>query len=131
MRAEQVLVGFTVEVLWTVYCMMEVLQGHADSICMEPLDYASSDLRLNYGDKRHYHEIKLNLPWPLYIKKYSGNLFNFLRDQRKGETCCTIVSLHHTEHLSELISLAKNTDGYDDFNKEILQNDLQLKRFAQ
>ena len=131
MRAEPALVGFKVEVLWTVYCMMEVLQGHADSICMEPLDYTSSDLKLTYGDKTHYYEIKLNLPWLLFVKKYTENLFNFLNNQRKGEIYCTIVYLYPIEYLSELISLAKNTNGYDDFNQAILQNGLQQEHFRQ
>lgn len=128
--------GNRYEGLWTVYCMAEVLEEHADSIRLEPpgKEGEGAEFWLRKGDKIEYHQVKRQHSskgyWSLADLEREKILTRFLTKIQKSENnYCVFVSVQDAQQLRDLAEKAEGAASFEEFKDEFLKAKKPLDDF--
>ncbi|MCY4412146.1 MAG: ATP-binding protein [Caldilineaceae bacterium] len=127
--------GNRYEGLWTVACMLDVMDEKADSIRLEPPDLEGQgfEFRITKQGIQEYHQVKRqrsNGQWTLPALIREGVLNNFsAKLQADLKVRCVFVSATSADPLAELSDRARGAISWDEFNTNFLSADERRKDF--
>ena len=118
--------GNRYEYLWTVRCMMRVMNGEADSIHLEPAGHEGKGIEFTVqtSSGSEHHQVKRQLTgkgvWPLNELDSRGVLSHFYQKLRDPLSICVFVSSHAAHPLDELEKRAKDSSSWEDFQANFI-----------
>jgi len=129
--------GNRYEGLWTVACMVEVLEERADSIRLEPPGNEGKgvEFRLHRGDKTEYHQVKRQYNksgrWTLAELEEAPRhvLSHFFDKIGDPHVCCVFVSTQAAYQLDELSDRARRSACFEEFEQEFIKDTKNIKSF--
>ena len=129
--------GNRYEYLWTVSCMMRVMNGKADSIHLEPAGDEGTGIefavRGSFGNE--YHQVKRQLAgkgvWSLRELAKRGVLSNFFQKLQDPNSSCVFTSSHAAHPLDELEKRAKDSSSWEDFEGNFISSNDSSHNFNQ
>ena len=129
--------GNRYEYLWTVKCMMRVMNGEADSIHLEPAGDEGAGIeftvRGSFGNE--HHQVKRQLTgkgvWPLSELDSRGVLSNFYQKLQDPNSSCVFTSSHAAHPLDELEKRAKDSSSWEDFEGKFISSNDWAHNFNQ
>lgn len=128
--------GIRYEGLWTVSCMVEVLEERADSIRLEPPgeEGEGAEFWLRCGDITEYHQVKRQYSqsgrWTLAELERTGRvLSHFLDKLNDSDVRCVFVSTQSAYQLNELSDRARRSNSFDEFKQEFLKDKKNAEAF--
>jgi hypothetical protein len=116
--------GERYETRWTVYCVLDMLRGKADSIDLEPIGVEGdgAEFVLVRGDRREYHQVKRRNTgkghWSLTALRAEGVLDAFSRKLQAGGFA-RFISEQDADQLRVLAERARDARDLDDFRKRL------------
>ena len=122
---------------WTVSCIFQILNGSADTICLEPVGSDGKGvefwLRRNAGVE--FHQVKRQNSdggkWTIADLKALRVLENFKEKLSLApEHRCVFVSTHAVHPLDELINRARNADSVAEFETNYLTGKALREAYA-
>lgn len=127
--------GLEYELVWTVNCMLRVMQDDALSIRLEPpgeegqgVEFA---IETNYGVD--YHQVKRQLGgvghWSLASLTNEGVLQQFYQKLDDPSATCRFISTHTAHPLDELADRARQSVNYASFRIHFLASDQWANQF--
>ena len=115
--------GLIHEALWGVACMLEVLQGRAESICIEEPRVDGAEFYLQRGDVREYWQAKRHVinqeNWTLTRLKSAGVL-DFFLERVRARGRCVFASISDAPELRLLAENADQAADFDTFQEKFL-----------
>ena len=129
--------GNRYEYLWTVSCMMRVMNGEADSIHLEPAgdDGAGIEFTVRGSFGNEYHQVKRQLTgkgvWSLSELDSRGVLSNFFQKLQDPNSSCVFTSSHAAHPLDELEKRAKDSSSWEDFEGNFISSNDSSQNFNQ
>lgn len=127
--------GNRYEGLWTVSCMVKVMDERADAIRLEPPgeEGEGAEFWLERDEKREYHQVKRQYVsegrWMLTSLAGKKILLRFWEKLKNDGAYCVFVSTHAAYELDELADRAKQSASWDEFNREFLTAQQQSTNF--
>lgn len=128
--------GIRYEGLWTVSCMVKVLEERADSIRLEPPgeEGEGAEFWLRCGDITEYHQVKRQYSqsgrWTLAELERTGRvLSHFLDKLSDSDVRCVFVSTQSAYQLNELSDRARRSNSFDEFKQEFLKDKKNAEAF--
>jgi len=118
--------GLRYELLWTVRCMIDVMNERAESICLEPPgdEEEGFEFWVRWGDISKYHQVKLRRSgrghWTLGDLNQERVLPDFWRKLREPGVHCIFVSGHPASELHELAERARSAASCGQFRSSFL-----------
>src|SRR5579871_1331268 len=120
--------GNRYEGFWTVNSMVEIIAGHALSICIEPLGPEGAGVEFwlqRTADKREHHQVKRQHSedgrWTLHILNSMGVLAHFRKKLYEDPAAtCVFVSMHAAYQLEELSDRARRAASWHKFRESCL-----------
>jgi len=120
-------VGIRYESLWTVNCMIDVMDESADSIRLEPPGEEGDGIEfwLDKNTNREYHQVKrqnIQGRWTLKdleSKKILSHFRKKLNDEQNAN--CLFVSMNSAYQLEELADRARSSESWSEFQREFLK----------
>jgi ABC-type phosphate/phosphonate transport system ATPase subunit len=106
---------------WTVFCMIEVMREHADSIRLEPpgAEGEGVEFWVRRGNEHIYHQVKRQQSgvgrWTLGELQEKRVLSNFWQKLAEKTAQCMFVSTHAPYQLENLIYQAKSAASFQEF----------------
>ncbi|MDP9438796.1 MAG: ATP-binding protein [Actinomycetota bacterium] len=128
--------GGRYETLWTVFCMLDVMDDRAESVRLEPPGEEGEgvEFRIRRGNSREYHQVKRQHGaegrWTLNELGSRMVLSSFMNKLNDPATLCAFVSSHPAYQLSELAERARGAEFWDEFEREFLAPQRQSRDFA-
>lgn len=127
--------GIRYETLWTVSCMLDVLDEHADSLRLEPPGKEGEGVEfwIRRGNVREYHQVKRQHGgaghWTL--KELGGRmvLSSFQDKLNDSAAMCVFVSSHAASQLEGLAERSGGAESWQEFEQEFLSEN-QSRDFA-
>lgn len=119
--------GNRYEGLWTVHCMVDVMDEAADSIRLEPPGDEGEGIEfwLQREAIREYHQVKRQQStsghWTIEALTGKGILTNFFEKLKDTAAQCTFVSIQDAYQLRELTERARDAASYAEFCNIFLQ----------
>ena len=113
--------GLDYELLWTVNCMLRVMQEDNTSIRLEPPGEEGEGIEFTIEtyDSVEYHQVKRQLArggnWSLASLDREGVLSQFYRKLANPSANCWFVSTYTAGQLKELVGRARLSENYADF----------------
>jgi hypothetical protein len=125
--------GNSYERRWTVFAMLDVLDGRAQSLRIEVPgdDGAGSEFRLMVGAVPEWHQAKRQRaagPWTMSALVSEGVVQPWRAHLARGERC-VFVSTTGADELRELADRARSAQSWDEFDSEFLAAEDVRKRF--
>ena len=119
--------GICYESLWTVNCMIDVMDELADSIRLEPPGEEGDGIEfwLDKNTNREYHQVKRQNTegrWTLKdleSKKILSHFRKKLNDEQNAN--CFFVSMNSAYQLEELADRARRSESWLEFQREFLK----------
>ncbi|MBD2014993.1 ATP-binding protein [Microcoleus sp. FACHB-53] len=113
---------------WTVFCMIEVIDESADSICLEPPGEEGEGVEfwLEKGDSREYHQVKRQQStgsWTLVNLRNNKILSNFWKKLKTPTANCTFISTDRAFQLDELADNSMRANSWEVFKQGFLNVD--------
>jgi hypothetical protein len=132
--------GNRYEGLWTVACMIRVIDEKVDSICLEPpgTEGEGVEFWLSTTGDREYHQVKRQQSasgrWTLADLQGKKILSSFWKKLKSPTATCVFVSGHAAYQLDELADRARRSVSWQEFYEEFLKagkakDSTQLKNF--
>ena len=121
-------VGNRYELLWTVNCMLRVMQDDATSIRLEPPGEEGEGIEfvITTADGREYHQAKRQITgrgvWSLASLDAEGVLRNFYKKLDDQSATCVFVSGHAAHPLDELADRARSADDWESFSRHYIDS---------
>ena len=128
--------GIRYEGLWTVRCMIRVMQGEAEWIWLEPPgeEGAGVEFTVSTPSGTEYHQVKRQKTgmgrWSLSSLSSEGVLTHFYQKLDDPSAACVFVSAHAADALEELASRARDAGSWEEFNRAFLCSDQWSTEFA-
>jgi hypothetical protein len=124
--------GLMYETNWTIYCLIEMLEGRYDSIYLEPLPPLGDKVEfiLKFKDKVEFHQVKrqkYNLRWTANDLKEELIAF-YKKINGKEKVCCKFISTTSATELKELQYRSLKYD-YNTFIKTLSESKEYKKEF--
>ncbi len=130
--------GNTYEGLWTVFCLVDVMDERSDgmqpeSIYLEPPGDAGKGVEfyIKKDKVREFHQVKRQITgegrWT--IDALSKILLNFAEKLKQPDTKCVFVSGHSAYQMDELASRATSAMSFESFQSEFLAAKKHSKAF--
>lgn len=122
--------------LWTVFCILDVMDNRADSIRLEfsGEEEEGIEFRIRKGGAREYHRVKSQHGaqghWTLNELGRNMVLSTFWDELNDPAARCVFVSSHPAHQLSELIESAMRAESWAEFDRELLVTPGQVYDFA-
>ncbi|MBE9160078.1 ATP-binding protein [Nodosilinea sp. LEGE 06152] len=119
--------GNRYEGLWTVACMIRVIDEKADSIRLEPpgTEGEGVEFWLSRAGEREYHQVKRQQSasgrWTLADLENKKILSNFWEKLKNPTKACVFVSGHAAFQLDELADRARRSASWQEFHEEFLR----------
>ena len=128
-------IGNRYEGLWTVSCLLDVMDEKADSIRLEPPgpEEQGFEFWITKQGIRKYYQVKRQNNrghWTLHTLKRDGVLSNFITKLQDPEIHCVFVSANSAQPLAELSERARSSASWEEFNREFLSADQRRKDFG-
>ncbi len=134
--------GNRYEGIWTVECMIRVMDEKADSIRLEPpgAEGDGVEFRLSVAGNLEYHQVKRQHSasgrWTLFDLKSKKILLNFWEKLKNPTATCVFVSGHAAFQLEELADRARSSISWQEFYDEFLKagkakDSIHLKNFQE
>ena len=132
--------GNRYEGLWTVDCMIRVMDEKADSIRLEPPGKEGEGVEfwLSKANDREYHQVKRQQGasgrWTIADLESKKILPNFWEKLKSPTATCVFVSGHAAFQLDELADRARRSASWQEFYEEFLKagkakDNTQFKNF--
>ena len=129
--------GNRYEHLWTVRCMMRVMNGEADSMHLEPAGDEGAGIefivRGSFGNE--HHQVKRQLTgkgvWSLSELDSRGVLSDFFQKLQDPNSSCVFTSSHAAHPLDELEKRAKDSSSWEDFEGNFISSNDWSHHFKQ
>ena len=128
--------GLRYEGLWTVHCMIDVMQDKAESIWLEPPgeEGAGVEFILSTPTGVEYHQVKRQTAgrgrWTLSGLSSEGVLAYFYNKLSDPSAACVFVSTHAADTLEELASRARDAGSWEEFDRTFLSSGSWSTHFA-
>ena len=129
-------IGNRYEGLWTVACMVEIMEERAESIRLEPPGKEGDGVEfwLRKGDKIEYHQVKRQHSskgyWSLADLEREKILTRFLTKIQKSENnYCVFISVQDASQLRNLAKRAEDAASFEEFKDEFLNAKKHLDDF--
>jgi len=127
--------GNRYEGLWTVWCLLDVMNEKADSIRLEPPgpEEQGFEFWITKQGIRKYYQVKRQNNrghWTLHTLKREGVLSNFITKLQDPEIHCVFASANSAQPLAELSERARSSASWEEFNREFLSADQRRKDFG-
>jgi hypothetical protein len=128
--------GGRYETLWTVFCMLDVMDERADSLRLEPPGKEGEGVEfwVRRGEIREYHQVKRQHGaegrWTLKELGSRTVLSSFQDKLNDPAALCTFVSSHAASQLGELAERSRGAESWQEFEQEFLSAQLQSQAFA-
>ena len=122
-------VGLRYELLWTVNCMLRVMQDETTSIWLEPPgeDGQGIEFSLETGSGPEHHQVKRQLTgsgyWSLASLAREGVLRHFYQKLNDRSATCCFVSSHAAHPLKELTNRAQESENFASFKVYFLDSE--------
>lgn len=106
---------------WTVFCMIEVMREHTDSIRLEPpgVEGEGVEFWVRRGNQHIYHQVKRQQSgtgrWTLGDLQEKRVLSNFWQKLAEKTAQCMFISTHAPYQLENLIYQAKSAASFQEF----------------
>ena len=119
-------VGHRYEYLWAVMCMIRLMRGDADSIHLEPPGHEGEGIEFSVqtSSGTEYHQVKRQLTgkgvWSLSQLGSRGVLPLFYERLGDPLAACVFVSSHAAHPLDELVSRARDSGSWEEFEQRFL-----------
>ena len=129
-------IGLRYELLWTVFCMTQVLDRESDSIRLEPLGDEGNgvEFSLKTPSGTEFHQVKRQKSgqgqWSLNVLASKGVLSHFYNKLSQPNATCVFVSAHAAHTLDELADRARNADSWEQFGSCFLSAGEWSSNFA-
>ena len=113
--------GLEYELVWTVNCMLRVMQDDALSIRLEPPGEEGKGIEFTIESSEgiEHHQVKRQLTgsgrWSLASLKNEGVLRHFYQKLDEPSVTCRFVSMHAAHPLDELADRARQSENYASF----------------
>ena len=130
-------VGHRYEYLWAIMCMIRLMRGDADSIHLEPPGHEGEGIEfsLQTPSGTEYHQVKRQLTgkgvWSLGQLGSRGVLPHFYERLGDPLATCVFVSSHAAHPLDELVSRARDSGSWEEFEQHFLDTPDWTDRFDQ
>src|SRR6266567_1654947 len=112
---------------WTVFCMIEVMREHADSIRLELPGEDGAEFRLSQAGQYAYHQVKRQQSstghWLLSDLGRKGVLSYFWQKLKEEPCQCIFVSTHPAHQLEELTYRARGSLSWAEFDQAFLKGE--------
>ena len=121
-------IGIRYEGLWTVFCMIRVMQEEAEWIWLERAGEENEgfEFALSTPTGVEYHQVKRQKTgmgkWSLSVLSSEGVLTNFYRKLDDPSVTCVFVSAHAADALEELANRARSASSWLEFNQAFISN---------
>jgi len=121
--------GNRYEGLWTVACLIKVIDETADSIRLEPPGEEGEGVEFWLGtrDSRTYYQVKRQNSasgcWTLSTLGKKKILLSFFQKLRDSTATCVFASTQAAYQLDELADRARRAASWEEFNQEFLKAD--------
>lgn len=127
--------GGRYETLWTVFCMLDIIDNSADTLRLEPPGKEGEGIEfwISRGGVREYHQVKRQHGaegrWTL--KELGGRtvLSAFWDKLNNPAARCVFVSSHPAYQLGELIGRALAAESWEEFDREFLATQRESRDF--
>ena len=122
-------IGIRYEGLWTVFCMIRVMQEEAEWIWLERAGEENEGFEFALGTPTgvEYHQVKRQRTgmgkWSLSILSSEGVLTNFYQKLDDPSVTCVFVSAHAADVLEELANRARSANSWLEFNQAFISSD--------
>jgi hypothetical protein len=119
--------GNRYEGVWTVACMIKVMDEKADSIRLEPpgAEGEGVEFWLSKAGEREFHQVKRQQSasgrWTLADLESKKILSNFWEKLKNPTATCVFVSGHAAFQLDELADRARRSESWQEFYEEFLK----------
>lgn len=129
--------GLRYELRWTVACMVDVMEGKALSIRLEPPGSAGEGVEFwtRTSSGTGYHQVKRQRTglgrWSLSELASEAVLPNFYDKLHDPSATCTFVSTHAAHTLDELSDRARRAESWEEFQGSFLSSQAQSANFDQ
>ena len=128
--------GNRYEGLWTVKCMLDVIDELADSIRLEPPgpEGEGVEFRISQGDKRVYHQVKrqnTNGRWTLSDLGQGTVLSQFAEKLTDPNASCFFLSGNDAYQVHELSDRARSSISWEEYDSVFLRAADKKKDFEQ
>jgi hypothetical protein len=119
--------GNRYEGLWTVDCMIDVMDEEASSIRLEPPGEQGEGVEfwLNRNDLREYHQVKRQNTqgrWSISDLVNKQILANFYQKLHQSNSKCVFVSTDKAYQLDELTDRVRRSQSWQEFQREFLSS---------
>ena len=121
-------VGNRYELIWTVRCMIDIMNERADSMQLDPLgkEGDGAEFWLQKGEMKEYHQIKRQHSkqgnWSLADLERERILTRFVEKIQLSENSyCVFVSIQDAMQLRVLAERAQKAASLEEFKKEFLE----------
>ena len=121
-------VGNRYELIWTVRCMIDIMNERADSMQLEPLgkEGDGAEFWLQKGEMKEYHQIKRQHSkqgnWSLADLERERILTRFVEKIQLSENSyCVFVSIQDAMQLRVLAERAQKAASLEEFKKDFLE----------
>lgn len=128
--------GVRYETLWTVLCMLDIMDHRADSVRLVPpgVEGEGVEFRIQRGGVQEYHQVKRQHGaegrWTLKELGSRMVLSAFWDKLNDPAARCVFVSSHPAYQLGELIERAGDAKSWEEFDREFLATQRQSRDFA-
>ena len=122
-------IGIRYEGLWTVFCMIRVMQEEAEWIWLERAGEENEGFEFALGTPTgvEYHQVKRQKTgmgkWSLPVLSSEGVLTNFYQKLDDPSVTCVFVSAHAADVLEELANRARSANSWLEFNQAFISSD--------
>ena len=129
-------VGGRYETLWTIFCMLDVMDERANSIRLEPPGEEGEgvEFRMNRGDVREYHQVKRQHGaegrWTLKELGSRKVLSSFQDKLNDPAALCAFVSSHPAYQLDKLAERSGDAESREEFEQVFLATQRESRDFA-
>ncbi len=120
--------GDRYELLWTVYCMLRVMAGGAESIRLEPPGEAGEGIEFTIDGPSgtEYHQVKRQRTgqgaWTLAVLSKEGVLTHFHQKLDAPSAEVVFVSAHAAHPLDELADRARVSGSWEEFERAFVSS---------
>ena len=116
--------GFIYEDLWSVRCMIQVLNNKYEAVCSEPLGDDVIDYQFFRSGFVEYQQVKRQNAgsgnWSLALLKQKKVLGVFREKLERADAQCAFVSMQDANQLRELSERAEKSPSFEEFERYYL-----------
>ena len=129
-------IGIRYEGLWTVFCMVRVMQEEAEWIWLERAGEENEGFEFSLGTPTgvEYHQVKRQKTglgkWSLPVLSSESVLTNFYRKLDDPSVTCAFVSAHAADVLKELADRARSASSWQEFDRNFISSNQWSTEFS-